>query len=183
MQHTILFTGHMIDAPERKTPRFPASKEVSVKESIRKSLRKIKATRNNNLLGIAGAANGGDIIFHEVCDELGIPTEIYLALPEKEYINKSVNFAGQEWEFRFRNLLDRPLHLLNRENKSIMGTVWERTNIWMLHNALANGGENMTLLALWDGKNGDGPGGTWHMVNVANKQNASTILLDIKKID
>jgi hypothetical protein len=60
-----------------------------------------------------------------------------------------------------------------------MGTAWERTNIWMLHNALAHGGHNLTLLALWDGNNGDGPGGTWHMVDVAKKEKAEIRILDL----
>jgi len=35
----------------------------------------------------------------------------------------------------------------------------------MMHNALANGSAKVTLIALWDGKEGDGPGGTKHMVD------------------
>lgn len=182
MKHIILFTGHMIDAPDRKTSRFPPSKEASVRIEILKALKNIKATKSGELVGIAGGANGGDILFHEVCDELDIHSEIYLALPENEYVGASVSFAGEHWEPRFRKLLERPLHILNYENRSTMGTVWERTNIWMLHNALANGGGNMTLLALWDGNNGDGPGGTWHMVEVAKKQKAEISILHINEI-
>jgi hypothetical protein len=42
--------------------------------------------------------------------------------------------------------------------------VWQRSNSWMLSNALAIGEGDTTLIALWDGKGGDGPGGTEHMV-------------------
>jgi len=179
MKHIILFTGHMIDAADRLTPRFPAHKETVVKKKIKNALHDIKATYGENLLGIAGGANGGDIIFHEMCDGLQIPTEMYLALPEAPYKEASVSFAGKEWDRRFDRLLNRPLHLLNPENRSHLGTVWERTNIWMLHNALSHGGTNMTLLALWDGKNGGGPGGTWHMVDVAKKEKAEISILEM----
>jgi hypothetical protein len=38
------------------------------------------------------------------------------------------------------------------------------------HNALALGGTNTTLIALWDRKGGDGPGGTQHMVESAGER-------------
>ncbi len=34
----------------------------------------------------------------------------------------------------------------------------------MLYKALKDGGENMKLIALWDGKGGDAEGGTEHIV-------------------
>ena len=46
--------------------------------------------------GIAGGANGGDILFHEVCHELGIPTHLYLAMPSGLYVTKSVRKAGRQ---------------------------------------------------------------------------------------
>jgi hypothetical protein len=46
--------------------------------------------------------------------------------------------------------------------------VWQRTNLWILERAVALAPER-TLLALWDGKAGDGPGGTEHFVEVAKR--------------
>ena len=40
-----------------------------------------------------------------------------------------------------------------------------RNNLWMLYSALAHGPEKLHFLALWDGKRGDGPGGTEHMMH------------------
>ena len=37
--------------------------------------------------------------------------------------------------------------------------VWQRVNFWMVEEAVALAPER-TLIALWDGKGGDGPGGT-----------------------
>ena len=39
----------------------------------------------------------------------------------------------------------------------------DNANLWMLQTALDGGGAHMTLIALWDGKGGDGSGGTQHM--------------------
>jgi hypothetical protein len=61
--------------------------------------------------------------------------------------------------------------------------IWQRNNLWLLHSALAAaGGENVTLIALWDGQAGDGPGGTGDMVEEARERGAKIIILDTKKI-
>ena len=52
----------------------------------------------------------------------------------------------------------------------------------MLHNALALGRDKVTLIALWDGKTGDGPGGTEHMVEKAKARGAKTVILDTKAL-
>ncbi len=68
------------------------------------------------------------------------------------------------------------------EKENNKNNVWERSNVWMLDIALKNGGKNMSLIALWDGKAGDGGGGTEHMVNVAKEQEARVIIIDINKL-
>ena len=74
MTHSILFTGHMIDKPDRPTPRFPASKEAAAAIAIRAALRKVMVEAGSDpLVGIAAAACGGDILFHEACRELKVP--------------------------------------------------------------------------------------------------------------
>ena len=47
--------------------------------------------------GIAGGACGSDILFHEVCESLGIPTRLFLALPEAQFQVESVNRGGPVW--------------------------------------------------------------------------------------
>src|SRR4051794_19669237 len=113
MKHTILFTGHMIDAVERKAPRFPSSKEDAAREAIAKKMSQERELYKDELLGIAGAASGGDILFHELCQEMGIPSEIYLALPQEDYKEASVSFAGKPWEKRFEELIGKlPVQVL-----------------------------------------------------------------------
>lgn len=180
----IVFTGHMLDADNRATPRFPKEKEQHAKDSICKALQTIRSQHQTDLKGIAGAACGGDIIFHECCKSLNIPSEIYLGLPKKEFIKSSVAFAGEEWVKRFNRLYNSlPLHQLNMDDtqkNTADFSVWEETNNWMLSAALAGGGANMTLLALWNGESSDGPGGTKHMVMQARKNEADVIIIDPK---
>jgi hypothetical protein len=47
--------------------------------------------------------------------------------------------------------------------------VWQRANLWMIEKASALAPER-ALLALWDGKTGDGPGGTEHFLRVARQR-------------
>ena len=182
MKHTILFTGHMIDSKDRKIPRFPANKEIAAREAIKKELNDEREKYKDQLTGIAGGASGGDILFHEVCKEANISSEIYLALLEENYKKASVSFAGKEWENRFDKLTSNlPVHILSEE-KDINDSIWERANLWMLHEALKGGGKNMTLIALWDGQGGDGEGGTEHMVRVAKEEGEKTKVIDVNKL-
>lgn len=189
-RHSLLFTGHMIDQPGRKEQRFPPEKEEAVRTAIKKAVQEEIAKVDGKVIGISGGACGGDILFHEVCEELGVPTELYLALPRDQFIVESVQFAGPQWIERFDRLYKKlprkllapskelPLWLQSKRDYSI----WERNNQWMLYSAMDCGGLKMTLLALWDRKGGDGPGGTAHMVDVAQQRGSKTIIIDIKTL-
>ncbi|MEO7264315.1 MAG: hypothetical protein ABIW38_05350 [Ferruginibacter sp.] len=181
MKHSILFTGLMIDAKERRYARFPVSKEKMVRKEIQKRLIMLKE-KFPAVSGIAGGACGGDIIFHELCMEMNIHSEIYLALPFNEFKNQSVSFAGTNWDDRFDNLTGQlPVHILPISSGTEKN-VWELANEWMLKVALQHGGEPITLIALWDGKAGDGGGGTEHMVKIAKNKKATVEIIDINKL-
>jgi hypothetical protein len=186
----LLFTGHRVDDPGRKSPRFPADKEGVARQAIKDAVAKEVAEAGEIAFGIAGGASGGDILFHEVCAELGIPTKLCLALPPDQFIKASVRSAGPQWIERFWRLRERlpervlaeseelPRWLQERPNYSI----WQRDNLWMLYNALAAGGDNVTLIALWNGEAGDGPGGTADLVEKAGERGAKPIILDTKRL-
>ena len=185
----LLFTGHRIDDPGRQTPRFPPDKEACARDAIRETVVKEREIAGGPVFGIAGGASGGDILFHEVCAELGIPTRLYLALPPDQFVAASVRSGGPQWVERFRQLRarvaeervladseDLPLWLQGKRDYSI----WQRNNLWELYNALALGGDQVTLIALWNGQQGDGPGGTADLVEKAEQRGAKTIILDTK---
>lgn len=173
----------MIDAPGRKEPRFPASIENAVRQRIKDEIRHIKNNSKLPLTGIAGGACGGDILFHEVCIEMDIPTEMHLALPYDSFIKKSVAFAGENWVSRFDRLYNSlPVYILHSQHlvsQPVDPVVWEECNLQMLRKALIYDGYNMILIALWNGKDGDGPGGTDQMVTEAQEKDAHVIIIDI----
>ena len=186
----ILFTGHRIDTPDRKTPRFPAVKEKQARAMILDAVAKEKEKAKGKLFGISGGASGGDILFHEVCEELNIPSQMYLVLPKSEYVKASVADSGPNWVERFDRLYDKlqakilsdsdrlPRWLRAKKNYDI----WQRSNLWILHNALSISQDHLTLIALWNGAEGDAPGGTEDMVGRAKNRGATFIHLDAKKL-
>jgi len=186
----ILFTGHRVDAPGRQKPRFPPDREDEARAMILAAVSEEKNKRAGKLLGISGGASGGDILFHEVCQELDMATKMYLVLPKNEYIKASVADGGPEWVERFKRLFEQkqpeiladsgelPRWLRAKKDYSI----WQRSNLWMLHSALAISSDNLTLIALWNGEVGDGPGGTEDMVQRAQDRGATFIHLDARKL-
>ncbi len=193
----ILFTGHRVDEKGRKAKRFPPNKVGAAKAAIKKAVAAEWKKANGKAIGIAGGASGGDILFHEVCAELNIPTHLYLALPREDYIRESVQPSGDEWVKRFNDLYQKNKHKREqswskdlpawlREKGEKKYTIWQRNNLWTLSNALAldteGGGTNLVLIALWDKKEGDGPGGTKDMIEQAEEYGARKIILWTKKL-
>ncbi len=191
LEHVVLFTGHRVDAPGRENPRFPAECEPQVRAAIKKAVERVKAMTDGRILGIAGAASGGDILFHEVCRELGIETKICLALPPDKYIAASVKPSGGDWEQRFHKLgADASGVPVLAQTAKFDGwlsgkrdyDIWQRNNLWELCYALVQDAAHVSLIALWDGQKGDGPGGTEHMVKIAREREARIDILDIEEI-
>ena len=186
----ILFIGHRIDGPGRLEPRFPPQQEGAARQMIRAALSAELALPGGVVGGIAGGACGGDLLFHEVCAELGVKTELYLALPRVEFVAGSVAPGGPGWIQRFEQAYDRLGHRELATSPELPGwlrgkrdyDIWRRNNRWMLHNALAIGRDRVTLIALWDGEPGDGPGGTQDMVEQAKAHGARVVILDTRAL-
>ncbi len=166
----IVFTGHRIDSAGRAQPRFPAYAEDHARRSIRTAVAEIQADLDaGRLVGIAGGASGGDLLFHEVCAEFGIETRLVLALPVEAFLAASVAPGGSNWEMRFRALTARLRTdevTVIAQNAAAGEAVWDEANRSMIQMALRLAAEQ-TLIALWDGKTGDGPGGTAAMMTLA----------------
>lgn len=172
--NALLFTGHMIDRADRDQPRFPAWAEARAREAIRAAIADLMWTQPGTTVGLAGGASGGDLLFHECCEEANIPTRVLLALPPDEFETSSVAPAGPGWVERFHALLRKAgedLHVMKSGDgllEGATGNIWQRANLWMIEEATRIAPER-ALLALWDGKAGDGPGGTEHFLEVARK--------------
>ena len=203
-KRVLLFAGHMIDAPDRKDPRFPADKEQVARERIKEVVVKEMESGAGVASGYAGAASGGDTLFLEVCAELGVPTNLYLAIPTQKYVTTSVQPAKGNWVDRFWKLYNahsdqKRLRVLSdaTDEKEYLPawlrekpdySIWQRNNLWMLFNALDEGCDpksadpHIRLIALWDGAGGDGPGGTGDLVKKVESLGARCEVIETKEL-
>jgi len=191
----VLFTGHMLDTPDRPKDkaRFPATPEAeaAARRMIEEALREEMKQEGGVSFGLAGGACGSDILFHEACQELGIPTWLFLALPEDKFQVESVNRGGPRWVERYRRLCERvPVRVLS-DTKELPRwladkkdyDLWQRNNLWMMFNALAEDARNHTLIALYNReRDADGPGGTAHLVQISSSWGFKTVELDARML-
>ena len=164
-----LFSGHMIDAKNRKEPRFPEKKSKIAGEKILKALKALNA--NENDLALTQGACGGDLLFTEACQSLGVKVMWLQPFDEPTFLDKSVKPCGDSWKDRYdvcSESLYGQIHSAPTELGKIPKDIesinpYERCNRWLLYTALSYGIEKVNFVTLWDGKGGDGPGGTGHM--------------------
>jgi hypothetical protein len=200
VRRVILFTGHGIDEEGRRAPgHFPrtAAAEQEARRLIAEAVAKERDSESDLILGIAGGRSGGDILFHEVCAELNIPTRMYLPLPKEAFSAAAVHPGGANWMDRFERIVDRvrprvlseteelPLWLQGRESDRREGTrydIWKRHKLWMLFNALAINAQSLTLIALWDQGSPDGSGDTVDLVNHVRPRGFKVVRLEAERL-
>jgi hypothetical protein len=98
----LAFVGHMIDAPDRSTPRFPAALAPAVTAAIRE-----RVARMHLPVVYTSAACGADLIFVEAALEVGAEVNIVLPFDREDFVETSVAPGGNGWETRFRDALSR----------------------------------------------------------------------------
>ncbi len=163
----LVFTGHMIDRPDRPAPRFPAALEARVRDAIRERLAKIAP-----LAAYGSAACGADILCLEATRELGGETHVVLPFPPAEFRRISVDLApgwGERFDqalaaadsvtitsdhraqgsvatFEYANLV---LTGMGRLRAQLLDTTQQGLAIWD-PNAPASAGGSASTLSLWD---------------------------------
>ena len=186
-----LFSGHMIDAPGRKQPRFPADKEPVAAAAIAQALDDLGASAAD--LALTQGASGGDILFAEAAIARGLRVQFLFPLPEPDFIAESVLPAtnGDAWRKRFLKLREHPLCQPPRTMPDELGPLpcdshgnelnpYERCNLWLLNSALACGIKRTRFVCLWNGGGGDGPGGTQHLVEEVKRRTGQVTWLDTR---
>lgn len=186
-RQVLLFSGHLIDAPDRPLPRFPAAKEAAAAQRIAIELERLAAGAAD--LALTQGAAGGDLLFAEACLARGVPVRLLLPLPEREFIERSMLPCedGPRWRARYL-ALKAQLHEAPQVADAVLGPLrpgedaFERANRWLLDTALALGPERLQFIALWDGAGGDGPGGTRHMVESVRRARGHVHWIDTRTL-
>jgi hypothetical protein len=160
---TVVFSGHMIDAPGRSTPRFPVDHVGRVDDELRRA---IAETTDPEAEAVAGAACGSDLLFCRAWLDTGRRLSVFLPRHTEDFLDESVRFAGQEWEELFFSVVDHSAATVIGPEPGMDELEDPHTpnNLRMLERA-RQGDPPIRGIFVWDGGGGDGPGGTRHMVS------------------
>jgi class 3 adenylate cyclase len=163
----LVYTGHMIDAPGRSSPRFTPQMESAVREQIRSRLEQLEPAA-----AYGSAACGADILCLECVQELGGELHIVLPFPVEQFRSMSVDFCAEgHWGERFEQLLQSADEVLViSEQPPPSGTsTFEYANLFMTGLARLRAQLLDTRLhgiAVWDGSGTGATGGTDSVVTM-----------------
>jgi hypothetical protein len=158
----VLATGHMVDLPERVPPRFPADQVPRVTAEVREVLAAWQVGADSTV--VCGGARGADLIVAEEALARGARVVLCLALPPEKFTRRSVYVPGTDWAARFHQVAGRAeVRVLGSGDGGELDDVFARTNAWMVDVARSIDAHPYAIV-VWDGRSGDGPGGTSDMI-------------------
>ncbi|GAA3260850.1 hypothetical protein [Nonomuraea helvata] len=158
----LIVSGHLVDRPGREPPRFPQHLVGEVTAEMSAVFQEWDIGPGTAVF--CGGARGADLIGAELALRRGASVHLFLALPPKEFVRSSVDLPGTTWRARFEELR-RHANVRSLPAGAASGDeVFARTNAWMVEEALELDPEPRAVV-VWDGKAGDGPGGTSDLVS------------------
>lgn len=184
-RQVFLFSGHMIDAPDRQPPRFSATKEPIAAQKIAQALEQLGAGPED--FALTQGACGGDLLFTEACQQRGVRVQWMQPFDEPDFIQKSVVCRGEAWRDRYLAAKAK-LSTTIRSAPDQLGDPpkgvdpYERCNLWLLYTALSYGISKTQFICLWNGGGGDGPGGTAHMYQEVNRRTGQVTWIDTRTL-
>lgn len=156
-----VFCGHMIDRPGREQPRFPEALEGAVADAIGARIEELDIGH-----GYASAACGADILFLEALLENGAEIEVVLPCRLETFRQETVEYLpGSNWGERFDKVVGRArrVHIVSDEPLAPNDPTYQYMNTVLFGLARMHAHRLQTSLrplAVWNGRPGDGPGGT-----------------------
>jgi tetratricopeptide (TPR) repeat protein len=112
----VAFAGHMIDAPDRPVPRFPAALAPAVAEALSEHL-----SRLHQPIVYTSAACGADLLFVETALERGAEVNVVLPFDRDDFLRTSVAVGGDDWIARFDAALARATRVIMATEESHLG--------------------------------------------------------------
>jgi class 3 adenylate cyclase len=174
----VAFTGHMLDAPGRKRPRFSEVAAAAVRGRIAELLDRLDVR-----IGYASAACGADVLFHECLQQRGGESNVVLPFDRGEFFQTSVDFAGEAWIRRAEEILAKSFGveqvtrggyggddlLFAYANRVIMGKAILRSRFLETE---------PLLITVWDGVHSYTPGGTAECVQTWRESGFPFVVID-----
>lgn len=156
-----LFAGHRLDEKGRASTRFPERISEKVSSRLRKELAKLHPD-----MGIASAADGADILFHETMHGMGKSTSVILPYQIDSFRNTLLESAGEGWASRFDNVIRNAARVevactgrFEFSQDFVHAFCSDYLLLSALDSATVNDAELLPVV-LWDGRNERKAGGT-----------------------
>jgi hypothetical protein len=127
----------------------------------------------------SSAARGGDLLFLEACRTRGLVYHVVLPFAPERFVETSVRGAeGGDWEGRFqaiwRQTPDARRHVLDTRDADNPYAACNRSLVDLARRL----GGRLCLIVLWNGRGGDGPGGTASLVERVREAGGEVIRID-----
>ena len=172
----VAVTGHMVDREGRLSPRFPAAQVGAVRETLAACLDAL-ARERGALRVITSGTQGIDLLAVGICLEWGWPADMYLSQDEQSFLQRSVGYGadGPTWLALYERAKRSGLVSVHTPvcandhsqpfRTPAQGTTQHRVDLNEHMVTLLRPQD--ALVAYWNGKGGDKPGGTEHMIRTA----------------
>ncbi|HEX4301012.1 MAG TPA: adenylate/guanylate cyclase domain-containing protein [Gammaproteobacteria bacterium] len=182
LPRVVVFTGHMLDRPERTEPRFPAALEPKVTRAVAAALEECDAG-----FGYCSAACGADIIFIEQMLKRGAEVHVILPFAQQDFLETSVGFAGPQWTRRFHAALRHATSVSRAVQEQYLGDdiLFEYTAALTQGAALLRAGQLETgvlQLAVLDPLDPERRGGTQSAVNAWEQLGRPSRNIDLRAL-
>lgn len=181
----IVFTGHMLDRPDRPTPRFPASLVDAVAAQIKSRVNKAGVS-----YAFASAACGSDLLFLQAAIDAGADVQVVLPFSREDFFKSSVEFAGEPYAKLFWNMVDESsdrVRVTQLSTKPSMNVYkdFEYANRILYGLARVRSlelGTELSAMCVWNIQPGDGAGGTADAVNAWRAAGLKPEIIDLQMI-
>ncbi|MCB0103216.1 MAG: DUF4071 domain-containing protein [Anaerolineales bacterium] len=153
-----LFSGYMVDNPRKIKKTLPADKIHLLREELKKTLIKMGGGPEDIAI-LAGLSAGSEIVFAEICAELGLQVNVHLPLSESKYIREFVSVGGEDWVDRFHKVCSHPSVVEYYQTEQVgqpkkNTDPYERNNRWALYSSLIRGVSKVALIAVTNNVSG-----------------------------
>ncbi len=129
----LAFTGHLIDAPDGRKPRFPSDLEPAVASVLRRYLAPLHLP-----IVYTSAACGADLMFIEAALDVGAEVNVVLPFDRADFVRTRVAVGGESWVQRFDDAMARVNRIILATDESYLGddVLFEHA-VWLIEGLCA----------------------------------------------
>ncbi|MFM8834397.1 MAG: DUF4231 domain-containing protein [Cytophagales bacterium] len=181
----LLFKGHLLDAANRETARFPHYLLDEAKVLISKAIDEL-AKVNSISVAIASLGAGGDMLFAAEILERKVPLHIFIPTEKGQFMEESVTYLksvdgedAEAWKLEFERILALASKVVFTKPDHAGQNPYATCNTKMLQHAFELASSERTVVGLALVKPGEGKieGGAAHFLEVMRSKHVPVQML------